>query len=168
MKDIKKLGSITSFRIIFNWYVAKKPCAEMWLLKQSFQIIHRASFSQGNLTYHTFLWVKLQKIKIPFYRVVGTMYPLLSRLIYWLPDYVVDQNLHVSSLWLCHMVWHACHIYRDCAPPVIWFRPGEDCDLQVALRQQGHSHGDHWSTFIFTGKFIPALHHIILNPSKCI
>ena len=104
IKEIKNLGSITSFRIIFNWYVAKKPCAEMWLLKQSFQIIHRASFWEGNLTYHTFLWVKLQKIKIPFYRVVGTMYPLLSRLIYWLPDYVVDQNLHVSSLWLCHMV----------------------------------------------------------------
>ena len=53
---------------------------------------------------------------------------------------------------------------------VIWFRPGEDRDLQVALWQQCHSHGDHWSTFIFTqaGKFIPALHHIILNPSKCI
>ena len=70
----------------------------MLLLKQSSQIIPRASIWQGNLTYHTFLKVKQPNLKKRFCRVVEIMYLLLSTLSYWLSDCVVDQNLKVSSL----------------------------------------------------------------------
>ena len=62
----------------------------MWLLKQSFQIIHEASIWQGNLTYHNCLRVKWQ-IKLEYLcRVVGNMYLLLSTLLFGLSDFVVD------------------------------------------------------------------------------
>ena len=62
----------------------------MWLLKQSFQIIPRASIWQGNLTYNTFLRVKWQ-IKLKYFcRVVGNMYLILYTLLFKLSDFVVD------------------------------------------------------------------------------
>jgi len=60
MKEIEKLGSITSFIINFHLYIAKKPWAEMWWLWQSSQIILNTSIWQGILTYHTFLMVRWQ------------------------------------------------------------------------------------------------------------
>ncbi len=102
MKKLKKLGFVTSFKIIFYWYVAKKPCAEMYLLRQSYQIIPRASIWQGNLTYHMFLIVKWQKKSKPFCRVVDNTYVLLSTVLNWFSDCVVDQGFHVSHLWGCH------------------------------------------------------------------
>ena len=78
----QKIGGVTSFRIIFNLYVSEKPCAEMLLLKQIFQIIIRVSIWQGNLTYNAFLSVKWQ-IKLKYIcSVVGTMSLLLSTLLY--------------------------------------------------------------------------------------
>ena len=124
MKEIKKLGSVTRFRTNLNWYVAKKPCAEMQWLKQIFQIISRASIWQGNLTYHTFLRVNFLK---KFCRVVGTIYTLLYMLLFWLSesDTVVDQEL--GSGIACFKkfkgvtrVWHARHTYRDCYEFHLW------------------------------------------------
>ncbi len=74
----------------------------MYLLRQSYQIIPRASIWQGNLTYHMFLIVKWQKKSKPFCRVVGNTYVLLSTVLNWFSDCVVDQGFHVSHLWGCH------------------------------------------------------------------
>ena len=85
----------------------------MWLLKQSFQIIHRASIWQGNLTYHTYLRVKWQ-IKLKYlHRVVVNMYILLSTIIwvvrlccglefacfkFWVPSHHVTCSSHIEGL----------------------------------------------------------------------
>ena len=51
IKEIKKSGSVTSFRTIFNGYVAKKLCAEMLWLKQIFQITTNATVCDALVTH---------------------------------------------------------------------------------------------------------------------
>ena len=126
IEKIWKLGSVTSFRIKFHWYVAEKSWTEMCLLRQSYQIIINTSIWQGNLVYHTFLMVKGSKKNNCFCRVMNNMYVLLSTLLYWLSGCVVAQGWHVSSLWVCHK-GDACvtcsgivHHHYLCPPRMIW------------------------------------------------